>query len=116
MKSMKRREFLGDTAKASLTASAVAAGLAAGAAVAQAQMKPAASDRIRVGLIGAGDQGKADLGAFLRMPEIDCPAVCDVDEKRLAEGVKRVADARGKARLEPFLKAGASGNLTPCLR
>ena len=98
MKRISRREFMGDTAKASFSATALAAGLtAATAASASTRQRPSASDKIRVGLIGAGDQGKADLDAFLRLPEVECPAVCDVDEKRLAEAVKKVADARGKA-------------------
>ncbi len=98
MRKITRREFMGNTTKASLSATALAAGLAPAAmAFAGAQKKVAASDRIRVALIGSGGQGKADLSAFLRIPEVDCPAVADIDDKRIAEGVKIVADARGKA-------------------
>jgi predicted dehydrogenase len=98
MNRLTRREFIGNASKASLTATALAAGLApAAAAFGRAQKSVAAVDKIRIGLIGAGGQGKADLGAFLRIPEIDCPAVSDVDEKRIVEGLKMVADARGKA-------------------
>jgi predicted dehydrogenase len=97
MSRLTRREFIENASKASLTATALAAGLApAAAAFGRAQKSVAAADKIRIGLIGVGGQGKADLGAFLRIPEIDCPAVSDVDEKRIAEGVKMVADARGK--------------------
>jgi predicted dehydrogenase len=97
MSRLTRREFIENASKASLTATALAAGLApAAAAFGRAQKRVAAADKIRIGLIGVGGQGKADLGAFLRIPEIDCPAVSDVDEKRIAEGVKMVADARGK--------------------
>ena len=98
MKKISRREFLGDATKASLSATALAAGLApAAAATVSPQKKAAASDKVRVALIGAGGQGQVNLSAFLRLSEVDCPAVCDVDDKRTAEGLKIVADARGKA-------------------
>ncbi len=48
-----------------------------------------ASDRIRVALIGANGMGFSNLSSFLKNPEIDCIALCDVDrnviEKRSAE-------------------------------
>lgn len=98
MRKITRREFIGNTTKASLSATALAAGLAPTAmAFAGPQKKAAASDKIRVALIGSGGQGKADLSAFLKIPEVECPAVADIDDKRIAEGVKIVADARGKA-------------------
>jgi predicted dehydrogenase len=100
MKKISRREFLGDTTKASVSATALFAAAAPGAKLFAAsdasQGKAAASDRVRLGLIGSGGQGKADLSAFLRNPEVDCPAVSDVDEKRIAEGQKLVAEARGQ--------------------
>ena len=99
MRKITRREFMGKTTKASLSATALAAAGLAPTAVAFGgpQKEAAASDKIRVALIGSGGQGKADLSAFLRIPEVDCPAVADIDDKRIAEGVKIVADARGKA-------------------
>jgi predicted dehydrogenase len=93
---MTRRRFLGNTAKTTAAATVAITGLTDPAAPVERQRTPSPSDRIRVALIGCGGQGKADLGAFLRIPAIDCPAIVDVDDRHLAEGVKMVADARGK--------------------
>ena len=41
------------------------------------------SDKIRVGLIGAHGQGFSDLTSFLKNPEIECVAMCDVDRNVL---------------------------------
>src|SRR5664279_661688 len=41
------------------------------------------NDKIRVGLIGANGQGFSDLTSFLKNPEIDCVALCDVDRNVL---------------------------------
>jgi predicted dehydrogenase len=96
MKDMTRRKFLGNTAKTTAAATAAMAGLGKAAAFDGRQRNTAPGDRIRLALIGSGGQGKADLGAFLRIASVDCPAIADVDDKHLAEGVKMVADARGK--------------------
>ena len=49
-----------------------------------------ASDRIRVGVIGVGGFGYgANLPQFLRNPDVDVVAVCDVYEPHLARGVER---------------------------
>jgi predicted dehydrogenase len=42
-----------------------------------------AYDKIRVGLIGANGMGFNDLTSFLKNPEIDCIAMCDVDRNVL---------------------------------
>jgi predicted dehydrogenase len=43
----------------------------------------AASDKIRVALIGANGMGFNDLSSFLKNPEIECVALCDVDKNVL---------------------------------
>ena len=37
-----------------------------------------ANDRIRMGLIGSGGRGREDWTTFLKQPEVDPVAVCDV--------------------------------------
>lgn len=37
-----------------------------------------ANDRIRMGLIGSGGRGREDWGNFLKQPEVEPVAVCDV--------------------------------------
>ncbi len=62
-----RREFLGQ----------------AGIGLAAATLLPTAralgaNDRIRIGLIGAGDRGMEDLKTALKQPNIECVAVADI--------------------------------------
>jgi len=51
------------------------------------------SERVRVGFIGVGGQGKGNLKALLK----NAVAVCDVDSKRLAEAASIVEKANGAA-------------------
>src|SRR6516162_4466725 len=43
--------------------------------------KPAASDRVTLGVIGTGNQGFNDMRAFLRDPRVQLVAVCDVNKE-----------------------------------
>jgi len=54
------------------------------------------NDRIRLGWIGCGGIGKVNIRVFLDSPEVDCVAVCDVDDRRAAEGAELVEKLRGK--------------------
>ncbi|MBA4323099.1 MAG: oxidoreductase, partial [Odoribacter sp.] len=42
-----------------------------------------ATDKIQVGLIGANGMGFSDLESFLKNPEIECVAMCDIDRNVL---------------------------------
>jgi predicted dehydrogenase len=44
----------------------------------------AASDKVRIGLIGANSQGWSDLTSFLKNKEVECIAMCDVDKNVLS--------------------------------
>ena len=96
MTNISRRTFLGNSTKASAGAAVLAGMGAAAKALAGSGAQTPPSDKVRVALIGSGGQGKSNLGAFLRLPEVDCPAVADVDEKHLADGLKLAAAARGR--------------------
>jgi len=77
--------------------------LGAGAAIAAPQWIPAAalgqggvvapSERIVTGGIGIGRRGSYDLGCFLRQPDVQFVAVCDVKAVRRA-AVKRMVDSK----------------------
>jgi predicted dehydrogenase len=54
------------------------------------------NDRVRAALIGSGGMGRGNLETFFLSPEVDCPVVCDVDDRRLAEAVALVEQKRGK--------------------
>lgn len=68
-----RRHFVGTALAASL---AGRVGAASGS-----------NQTIRVGIMGLG-RGRAHLNAFAQLPGVEIAALCDVDEKRLAAGMK----------------------------
>lgn len=71
---------------------AVAAGTALSLASPLAA-RPPASDRIVMGFIGVGSQGRGNLNWFLRKPEVQVVAVCDVDSDH-REGAAALVDQR----------------------
>jgi predicted dehydrogenase len=83
-----RRHFLGQSALATLAVGTVGTPFIR---VARAG-EPGANDKIRLGLIGCGGQGRVDLQCFFGNPEIDCAVIADVDEAQLAKGVQLCAD------------------------
>jgi predicted dehydrogenase len=70
-----RRKFL------KAAAGAAAASALSGAAGAQG----APSDRIRIGIIGAGSRGREVMRNFMRLPGVEITGICDVYEPRFAE-------------------------------
>ncbi len=50
-----------------------------------------ANDRLRVGVMGLS-RGKGHIKGYLDVPNVEVAYVCDVDEKRLASGVKYATD------------------------
>jgi predicted dehydrogenase len=57
----------------------------------------AASDKIRVALIGCKGMGMYDLTDHLKLPEIECVALCDVDDTILNERAASITKITGKA-------------------
>jgi predicted dehydrogenase len=55
-----------------------------------------ANDIINVGLIGCRSMGWSDLRDFIRNPDVECIALCDVDQDVLDERVKDVFEKTGK--------------------
>jgi predicted dehydrogenase len=75
-----RRRFLKD----SLTAAAAFGAASVIPGTSNAGMwRTAASDKIIVGLIGCKNMGWGDLSDFLKHPNVECAALCDVDESIL---------------------------------
>ncbi len=68
-----RRDFIKRTTVAG-------AGLAVASAPARA---PGASDRVRIGVIGAGRMGMGNLEDFAKQPDAEIAAVCDVYQPNL---------------------------------
>lgn len=53
--------------------------------------RPAASERITLGVIGIGPRGTYDLKAMLKQADVQCVAVCDVQASR-REAAKKLVD------------------------
>lgn len=68
---MDRRKFLGNVGKGAIAMAAMPSMRVLGA-----------NDRIRIGLIGAGDRGMQDLNDALKQPNIECVAVADTYSRR----------------------------------
>ena len=69
--------------------SLVIAGVAVASTMPMAACK-GANEKLVCGLIGANGMGWADLNAFLKQPNTECAAICDVDENVMN---RRFADA-----------------------
>ena len=81
-----RRSFLGKTALS----------LSAAPLVAKASVF-GANDRIVMGCIGLGGQGRGDMGGFLGFPEVRVVSVCDVVENHRNQAKKMVDQRYGNA-------------------
>ncbi len=55
----------------------------------------APSKKINVGIVGAGAQGRWDLGNFLVQDDVRVTAICDVNQRNLAAAREQIAKAYG---------------------
>jgi len=72
------------------------AGIAVGSSIAGVMAGCAPSDRINVGLIGCNGMGFADLSEFLKHKQVECIALCDIDDSVLNKRAADVEKMRGK--------------------
>ena len=84
-----RRKFLKNT-----TATAAGLSLVPSLSANLARVQP--NDKINVGVIGCNGQGFSNLRAFLQNPEVECIALCDVDESVLNRRAEAVEKMRGQ--------------------
>lgn len=63
---------------------------------------PSRSEGLKVAVVGAGRQGRAILGELGKLG-VSVAAVCDVDQRRLASGVRRASGAEGFASVDDLL-------------
>ncbi|MBM3879759.1 MAG: Gfo/Idh/MocA family oxidoreductase [Verrucomicrobia bacterium] len=82
--SLSRRQFLTATG-AALAVPTLVAARALGA-----EGRPAASNRITMGVVGWGMQGPGNTDAFMNVPDCQVVAACDVHKGRLAAAVNRI--------------------------
>jgi predicted dehydrogenase len=62
-----------------------------------------ANERLRVGVIGVGGQGRAHVQSWLSHDDVELGYVCDADEQRLAEAARLAPDARAVGDLRTIL-------------
>lgn len=51
---------------------------------------------VRLGFIGVGGRGLGHVERTLRRPDVEVPAICDIDTKRLAHALDLVEKSKGK--------------------
>lgn len=85
---MHRRQFLASSA---LAASALPV---AADEPEKNEKKVAANDKISVALVGCGGMGNGRLQGFCRIPDFDIIALCDVDERQIANSIKLIEKAK----------------------
>src|SRR5690606_11590559 len=88
-----RRKFIQQTALA--TAGLSLPGLFSAEAFSGSLKTISANDKINVGLIGCKGMGWSNLRAHLTMPEANCIALADIDQRVLDERTANVKELRG---------------------
>ncbi len=83
-----RRDFIKNTA-------ITAAGIGVASSIVGAVPGCAPSDKVNVGLIGCNGMGFSNLTAFLANPEVECLALCDIDDSVLNKRAADVEKLRG---------------------
>ena len=82
---MKRRNFLSNSTKA-LSGLVIGGQLSALNYQSKAKsLRFGANDKIRVGVIGCKGMGWSDTTSFLKMPQVEIIALCDVDNNVLTQ-------------------------------
>jgi len=61
---------------------------------------------LRVGVIGAGRQGRSIMGELSKISDVSVVALCDVDDRRLKSGLRRSSGAQGYAAVSELLASG----------
>ncbi len=89
-----RRGFLGASAQAAL-------GTSAGLLVLSERAK-GANDRVVVGHIGVGGMGNGHVSWFAGMPDVDTAAICDVDQTRCQDTLKRLQGMRADTKAQAY--------------
>lgn len=87
---LSRRQFLGSSAKNAAGVAAGVVSLSAAAALANPLAHP-----VRLGLIGARNQGKELAASFASLPGTNITVICDVDESVLPAALKAAEQAQG---------------------
>jgi len=96
MTKVNRRSFISSATVASGVAATTAGGAKAASILTESR-GVSANDKIHVGLIGCGGMGRYDLGDFLRVDEVECLALADVDTEHSQQTVETVLEKRQRS-------------------
>ena len=89
-----RRNFIRTSATVASGVAGSSVGATKAAAVRSRTQGASPNDKIHVALIGCGGMGRNDLSDFLKLDQVECLALADVDDAQVAKGVKRVEESR----------------------
>src|SRR4028118_977380 len=94
--SVTRRKFINDTSKiiAATGLSTLAPATMFGS-VRKNNLSP--NEKITIGLIGAKNMGFGNLKNALKQPNVECAAICDIDDAILTQRTAEVTKLQGKA-------------------
>ena len=81
-----RRRFLRDSTLALAGAASLPKALKA------QESRVAPSDQVRVGVIGCNGMGFSDLNSIMKVPEVECVALCDIDDEVLSRRAGQVTE------------------------
>ncbi len=98
MSSFSRRDFLGRStrAAAAVCVGTIPVATAFAAPFSEGTKTSSPADKIRVGLIGCNSMGWANLKEHVALPEVECLALCDVDETVLNKRAGELETMTGK--------------------
>lgn len=92
---MSRRDFIKATGAAVALAGAGVAATSQQSAAQETTVPP--SEKIRIGIIGVSGRGMSLMNGFMKYPDVDVVAVCDVYQPRVDEAKAKIAEKGGKA-------------------
>ena len=49
------------------------------------------NDTVRIACVGIGGRGKAHIGGYSNLPNVEIAAICDIDDSHIANGLKQIA-------------------------
>lgn len=97
--SFTRRRFINDTSKLiAATGLSTLAPASMFASVSNRKISP--NEKITIGLIGAKNMGFGDLKNALKQPNVECAAICDIDDSILNERTAEITKLQGKAPIQ----------------
>lgn len=78
------------------TSGATVVGIGMATSFTETMASCSANEKVNVGLVGCNGMGFSDLTAFLENPQVECIALCDIDEGVLNKRAADVEKIRGK--------------------